>query len=103
MNEIHAAPILNVRSGARSSLLCAAVLAAGWWIGAVASRPSPASAEVINAAPDQHFMSGDQLSLPILQDIANTLHQMDTRLSHLEAAADRLQSDHAGARKPSVD
>ncbi|HEY4232533.1 MAG TPA: hypothetical protein VGM76_03845 [Lacipirellulaceae bacterium] len=75
---------------ARSVLICAGLIGAGWLIGSVASRPSTASAEVINSAPDQHFLSGDQLSLPVLQDIAATLHQMDARLSHLESVADRL-------------
>jgi hypothetical protein len=85
----------------RSTLICAALLGAGWLIGSVATRPSTASAQVINAAPDQHFLNGDQLSLPILQDIAATLHQMDARLTHLEAISDRLSTDRsAAARKP---
>jgi len=42
-------------------------------------------------------MSGDQLSLPILQDIAATLHQMDARLTHLEAISDRLSIERAAA------
>jgi hypothetical protein len=78
-------------------LICAALLGAGWLIGSVATRPAPASAQVINAAPDQHFLSGDQLSLPILQDIAATLHQMDARLSHLEVISDRLSIERAAA------
>ena len=85
----------------RSTLICAGLLGAGWLIGSVATRPSAASAQVINAAPDQHFLSGDQLSLPVLQDIAATLHQMDARLTHLEAISDRLSTDRsAAARKP---
>jgi hypothetical protein len=81
----------------RSTLICATLLGAGWLIGSVATRPSLASAQVINAAPDQHFLSGDQLSLPILQDIAATLHQMDARLTHLEAISDRLSIERAAA------
>ena len=41
--------------------------------------------------PVEHFQSGGQLSVPILKDIANTLHQMDARLERLEAVAKQLQ------------
>jgi hypothetical protein len=75
------------------------LIAAGWLVGAIATRPTIASAQVTNAAPDQHFLAGDQLSLPLLQDIAMTLHQMDARLARLEATADRLSLDSAGRTK----
>jgi hypothetical protein len=76
------------------SLVCgAALLAAGWIIGSVASRPTAAQAQVINAAPDQHFLAGDQLSLPLLQEMCTTLHQMDARLGRLEVAADRIATE----------
>lgn len=86
----------------RSTLICATLLGAGWLIGSVATRPSPASAQVINAAPDQHFMAGDQLSLPVLQDIAATLHQMDARLTHLEAISERITLERAAAVKKTL-
>ncbi len=41
--------------------------------------------------PVEHFQSGGQLSVPILKDIANTLHQMDARLERLESVAKQLQ------------
>jgi hypothetical protein len=82
-----------------SVLICAGLLGAGYLIGAVATRPTTASAEVINSAPDQHFMSGDQLSLPVIQDIATTLHQMDARLARLELVAGQLAIDRANAGK----
>jgi Tfp pilus assembly protein PilN len=77
----------------------AALIAAGWFLGAVATRPSTALAQVHNAAPDQHFLAGDQLSLPLLQEMVTTLQQMDTRLAHLESIADRVSADRAGADK----
>jgi hypothetical protein len=86
------------RLSIRSLLIGVAFVGAGWLIGSVASRPQPAQAQVINAAPDQHFLSGDQISVPILQDIANTLHQMDARLGRLEVTADRLANEH-GTKK----
>jgi hypothetical protein len=83
----------------RSLLICAGLLGAGYLIGSVASQPTTASAQVINSAPDQHFMSGDQLSLPVIQDIAATLHQMDARLGRLELVAGQMASERAGASK----
>lgn len=94
----HGSQLLSVAS-VRSVLICAGLLGAGYLIGSVATRPSTASAQVINSAPDQHFLAGDQLSLPVLQDIATTLHQMDSRLTHLELIADRLSMDRPGASK----
>jgi len=81
-------------------LVAMALLAAGMFVGSTASRPSAAWGEVINAAPDQHFLRGDQISVPILQDIAATLHQMDGRLARLENAAQQLQGKHTPTAKP---
>jgi hypothetical protein len=39
----------------------------------------------------QHFQSGSQLSLPLLQEIAATLKQMDARLARIETAAQQVQ------------
>jgi hypothetical protein len=89
----------RLRSSFRYALSSAALLGAGWFLGSVATRPSTAWAQVRNSAPDQHFLAGDQLSLPILQEIATTLHQMDGRLAHLETVAERLSSDRPGAAK----
>ncbi len=83
----------------RSLFFAAALLAAGWMIGSVASRPTTAHAQVINAAPDQHFLAGDQLSLPLLQDMCTTLHQMDARLGRLEVAADRIATERGMSSK----
>jgi hypothetical protein len=83
----------------RSVLIYAGLLGAGYLIGSVATQPTTASAQVINSAPDQHFMSGDQLSLPVIQDIAATLHQMDARLGRLELVAGQLAIERAGGKK----
>jgi hypothetical protein len=79
--------------------MSAALVGTGWFLGAVATRPSDAWAQVRNSAPDQHFLAGDQLSLPVLQDMSATLHQMDARLAHLESIADRLPTDRSSAAK----
>lgn len=84
----------------RTMLVAIGLLAAGIFIGSTATRPSTAWAEVINAAPDQHFYSGGQVSVPILQDIAATLHQMDARLARLETAAQQMQSKRTPPAKP---
>jgi hypothetical protein len=48
--------------------------------------------EVRSGPPPTAFQSGSQLSVPILKEIASTLHQMDARLAKLEIAAQKLQT-----------
>jgi hypothetical protein len=101
-NQHHNAAQKRTHSSLRYLGTSAALVVAGWFLGAVATRPSTASAQVHNSAPDQHFLAGDQLSLPLLEEISTTLHQMDTRLAHLESIADRVSTDRAstGKRQP---
>jgi hypothetical protein len=48
--------------------------------------------EVRTGPPPTSFQSGSQMSVPILKEIASTLHQMDARLAKLETAAQKLQT-----------
>jgi len=62
----------------------AAILVACFWAGTFL-RPQPAStADVRKGAPREHFLAGDERSIPILQEISGTLKQMDARLSRIE-------------------
>jgi hypothetical protein len=59
-------------------------------VGSVATEPRSAWGEVRAPAAVPHFQSGDQLSLPLLQEISATLRQIDSRLARLEAVAKLL-------------
>jgi hypothetical protein len=71
------------------------LLAAGMFIGAAVSTSNEAHGEVRAGAPPTAFQSGGQLSLPVLKEIAATLHQIDSRLARLETAAQKLQTTSA--------
>lgn len=68
-----------------------ALVGAGMLTGAALTSTGPARAEVQPAGEPQHFQSGDQLSLPILKEIAATLKQMDARLARIETAAQQFR------------
>ena len=68
------------------ALLCAGILAGG------AIAPARvAQGELRSGAAPQPFLSGGQLAVPVLKEIAATLHQIDARLARLEAAAQKMQ------------
>jgi hypothetical protein len=46
----------------------------------------------------QRGVARGQLSVPLLKEIAATLHQIDARLAKLEIAAQKLQSPGRGAQ-----
>jgi hypothetical protein len=75
----------------RPAVAAAVLLMVGILIGSAASPPSAAWGDVQPPIPAQSFQSGSQISVPILKDIAATLHQMDARLARLEALANQLQ------------
>jgi len=79
----------------RNVLVGVGLLTAGVWLGSAAPPPSEAWAEIRTTAPPEAFQSGGQLSVPILKEIAATLHQMDARLSRLEATAKQMQKQMA--------
>ena len=62
----------------------AVVLLVSFWAGTFL-RPQPAStADVRTSPPKQHFLAGSERSVPILQEISETLKRMDARLSKIE-------------------
>ncbi len=76
--------------GLRPAAAAVAALLAGIVIGSAMSPPSTARAEVEPPQPAQSFQSGGQMSVPVLKDIATTLHQMDARLARLETVAQQM-------------
>jgi hypothetical protein len=76
----------------RYVLVAAGLLGAGILVGAGTVPPSEARGEVRVDPPPKSFETGGQLSVPILRDIATTLHQMDARLAHVETVAKQLQA-----------
>jgi len=67
--------------GLLAALLAGAVVFAA----SVAWAPQGASpAEVRRGPKREAFLSGSERSVPILEDIAATLHRMDTRLAKIE-------------------
>jgi hypothetical protein len=74
----------------RHATCAAALVVAGMFLGANVTRPTDAWAQIITTPQPQHMLSGGQLSVPILQDISATLHQIDGRLSRLEDVAKQM-------------
>lgn len=74
-----------------------ALVGAGYLVGGVVPAIRTAHAEVRTSAPPQAFQTGGQLSVPILKEIAATLHQIEARLARLETAAQKLQSPRAAS------
>jgi hypothetical protein len=68
------------------------LLAAGAIVGAAMTATREASAEIRATPQPQAFQTGGQLSVPILKEIAATLHQMDSRLARLETLAQKMQA-----------
>lgn len=59
-------------------------------IGVGVNSSNTAHGEIRPTSQPESFQTGGQMSLPILRDIATTLHKMDARLAKLEAIADML-------------
>jgi hypothetical protein len=76
----------------RQMMVGVALTVAGGLAGASVSTSNVAHGEVRGTPPPVAFQSGGQLSVPILQEIAATLHQMDARLARLETVAQKLQA-----------
>ena len=70
----------------------AALLGAGMVAGTAFHTSNEALGEVRGAPPPATFQTGGQLSVPVLKEIAATLHQIDARLGRLEIAAQKLQT-----------
>jgi hypothetical protein len=86
-----------------------AAVAAGYLAG-TASAPSAAlHAEVTRAKPRETFQAGDQLGVPILKEIADTLKRIEARVEAIEknvgpakksAAAPPARAAHADLARP---
>ena len=87
----------------RNVLVGVGLLAAGLWLGSAAPPPSAAWAEIRTTPTPETFQSGGQQSVPILKEIAATLHQMDARLSRLEVTAKLMQKQMAGGQSTSAE
>jgi len=72
------------------------LVGAGIIAGAAVSTSNEAHGEVRTTPPPQAFQSGGLLSVPVLQEISATLHQIDARLARLETVAQKLQMPQRG-------
>ena len=82
----------RMRSVAMGMLL----VGVGLLVGTMVPPPRLVWGEVMEPPPPNAFKSGDQLSVPILQDISATLHQIDGRLARLEAVFKELTTPQPG-------
>jgi hypothetical protein len=80
-------------------VIIAVLIGGGLWVGATLPQMDKVRAEIQPTPPPQHFQSGSQQSVPILQEIAATLKQMDARLARIETAAKQFQPGRAGTTK----
>ena len=69
----------------------ATLVVSGIVVGTAIQSSNEALGEVRSGPPPTAFQSGGQLSVPILKEIAATLHQMDARLAKLEITAQKMQ------------
>ena len=81
----------------RPAAIGAALLCAGMMMGSLTAPPSAALGQARPTPPPLAFQSGDQISVPILRDIASTLHQIDGRLSRLEVVFKELSAPRTDA------
>jgi hypothetical protein len=63
-------------------------------VGANILTTNQAHGEVRGTAEPPTFQAG---SVPVLKDVASTLHQIDSRLVHLEAIAQKMQAQAAAS------
>ena len=76
---------------------CLILLVLGALCVGISVRPQPeAGAAVREATPKEHFLSGSERSLPLLEEISATLKKIDARLAKIEktlATAARQQDN----------
>ena len=82
----------------RDGLLGLTLVVAGIVGGAAVAPSRQAQAEIRTTPLPQSFQSGGQLSVPVLKEIAATLHQIDARLARLEVAAQKMQKTNETSR-----
>jgi hypothetical protein len=83
----------------RQALIAVALVGVGILVGAAAFPPSQAWGEVRVTPPPKAFESGGLIGVPILKEIAATLHTMDARLAKVEAVADFLQTELQASKR----
>ncbi|HJQ80691.1 MAG TPA: hypothetical protein VJ828_12080 [Lacipirellulaceae bacterium] len=79
----------------RNTIMAMLLVTVGTIAGATMSATREANAEIRATPQPQSFQSGGQQSVPILKEIAATLHQMDSRLARLETLAQKMQAKRA--------
>jgi hypothetical protein len=78
---------------------CGLLLAVGMVMGSALHSPNEALGQNRGVTPPPTaFQSGGQMSVPLLKEIAATLHQIDGRLERLEAVAMKSQPSQAAQR-----
>jgi hypothetical protein len=82
----------------RRFVVAAGLIATGLLTGAALSARNEAHGEIRATPPPQAFQTGGQLAVPVLKEIASTLHQMDARLERLEALAQKLQTSQKSSQ-----
>ena len=73
------------------------LLGAGIAAGMALLTSNEALGEIRGTPPPASFQTGGQLSVPVLKEIAETLHQIDARLARLETVAQKLQTPKSEA------
>jgi len=80
---------MNERSPMITRIACLALLVAGaFCAGAWISTQPAARAGVRETTSREHFLAGSERSLPVLEDISETLKQIDDRLARIEKMFD---------------
>ena len=75
----------------RQALAALLLVTAGALMGVSMTATREAHAEIRATPQPQSFQSGGQLSVPVLKEIAATLHQIEARLARLETVAQKMQ------------
>ena len=82
----------------RDGLFGFALVGTGIVAGAALAPSHEAHAEIRATPSPPAFQSGGQLSVPVLKEIAATLHQIDARLARLESVAQKMQKSSEPSR-----
>lgn len=90
--QAHASPGRSLGDLLLQLVLWLSLLVGGMVLGRAVLFPPEAWGQVRDAAPAEMFRSGGQLAVPVLNEIAATLKQIDGRLARLELIAERLQA-----------
>lgn len=81
---------LILTSGRSNAVLLGLAAGAAITAALVWSDSGPAKAGDSGPSPPQHFLSGSERSLTILQDIKGVLDRIDSRLERIEQGIDRI-------------